>query len=93
MKKGKKKGKNKSKKRSRSRNMNTPAKDKTQSYGRADEKTQDNRKKAYVPQMEDPPLPQRSPVLAELENIGQSVSTDTTEDEAAAAAGLAQLNA
>ena len=73
--------------------MNTPAKDKTRSYGRADENTQGNRKKAYVPQMEDPPLPQRSPVLAELENIGQSVSTDTTEDEAAAAAGLAQLNA
>ena len=53
--------------------MNTPAKDKTQSYGRADKKTQDNRKKAYVPQMEDPPLPQRSPVLAKLENIEKLV--------------------
>jgi hypothetical protein len=38
--------------------------------------------------MEDPPLPQRSPVLDELEDVGRSVSNDTTEDEAAAAAGL-----
>ena len=63
----------------------------TQSYGQADDDIRQT--KAPVPQMEDPPLPQQSPELAELETVGRSVSTDTAGDEAAAAADvLAQLN-
>ena len=73
--------------------MNTPAKDKTQSYGRADEKTKQSQEGICSSDGRPTSSSEKSPVLVELENIGQSVSTDTTEDEAVAAAVLAQLNA